>query len=306
MRAQFLHAEGCAFVDRPPVAEGVAPSALAQLADYGAEHRVDFVALAGGLAAGPELSAAAFEDAYRALSRLRALRIPVFAVEGRQDRRPSTAHGLRDVLRHLDLLRDLDAQVLKGAVTPARWDAATRRGCFADVGRVRVYGVRFYGQAAGVVLRELLLAIPFVEAQEIDYTVALLHLGPCFDLGDEQLRRLAEMVDYLAVGGLARHARGEGKVYAVGVPPGAAVGPGFFHVAIDTQSPQRHQVKFVHLRGGADATEPAQQQRLPLFAEVLGDGPVAELQQAALAEEPPEAILARIEVSLRHLREGAA
>ncbi len=302
MRSQFLQAESCALASgSEEPGNGETPSSFTQLIDYAIEQRVDFLALAGNLFSSWEPPARAFEDVYLGLSRLKALNIPVFAVEGRRDQRPAGAgHGFRDVLRGLDLLRDLDVMVEERKLSLLRVDPTTKRGSYADVGRVRIYGVRFYGRALEPVLREVAAALPFVDAREVDYSVALLHVDPRWDLATSEVSRVAAGVDYLALGGFGKPAQDLEKVFALDLHPVSGSSPGFFHVSIDTFGSIKHSMRFVPYRESASppAEPTAGAHTMPGFQQTLGDGLAADLQRLALQRDTPEQLVALIRDSL--------
>jgi DNA repair exonuclease SbcCD nuclease subunit len=217
LRATFVHtADNHLGYEQYGVKERFNDFARAFLAvvDDAIARKADCFIVAGDLFNKRAIDAMTLMQAQEALQRLKSAGIPAIAIEGNHDR-----SYYRDGVSWLQflcwqgLLHLLNPLVREGIPEVTPWDAATMRGAYVDLygGRLRVYGLPWYGASTGRIMEgfagELAAVRPREQAEGVQYRLLLMHTGvegivpqmhglPTY----EQFQPLRGLVDYVALG----------------------------------------------------------------------------------------------------------
>jgi DNA repair exonuclease SbcCD nuclease subunit len=241
--------------------------AFLSVVDGAIARQADFFVVAGDLFNKRAIDAQTLMQAQTGLERLRAAGIPAIAIEGNHDR-----SYYRDGVSWLQfmcwqkLLYLLSPQVVDGVPDLAPWDEQTMRGAYVDLkgGRVRVYGLPWYGASTPKVMEGFARALEANRATEdaagVEYRVLLMHTGlegivpmmhglPTY----EQFLPLRPLVDYVGLGHVHKQYERDGWLYNPGSTEtwGAeesAWDRGYYVVNADTNTPEgepRHAVEHV-------------------------------------------------------------
>jgi DNA repair protein SbcD/Mre11 len=193
-------------------------------------RQADFFVVSGDLFNKRSIDALTLIQAQQALQRLRDAGIAAIAIEGNHDR-----SFYRDGVSWLQflgwqkLLYLLNPTVREGVPEIAPWDPVTLRGAYVDLkeGRLRVYGLPWYGASTARVMesfaRELAAARADEEAAGVEYRVLLMHTGldgivpmmhglPSY----EQFQPLRGLIDYVALGHVHKAYERDGWLYNPG------------------------------------------------------------------------------------------
>ncbi|RLG27251.1 exonuclease SbcCD subunit D [Methanosarcinales archaeon] len=209
--------------------------------EYGLEHDVDFILIAGDLFEKRNINAPTYLQAYRVLSWLQGEcksrgrePIPVIVIEGNHD---LAYHRDRN-----SWLQILDSQGLLRLLKSSHIDGL--RLDYVDVGGCRIFGVEYLGAF-------ILQSIPLI-GEEIDkinndsdrFTILMMHFGMegrarseiAGEIPYNTLLQLRECVDYLALGHYHTRYEYDGWVYNGGSPETLSLNEygiekGFYHVA---------------------------------------------------------------------------
>lgn len=186
------------------------------IVDDAIARQADLFLVAGDLFNKRAIDARTLMQAQAALQKLRDAGIPAVAIEGNHDR-----SFYRDGISWLDflcwqgLLRLLNPVIEDGVPQLAPWDQETMRGAYYDLlrddGRLRVYGLPWYGASTARVLETFARQLAAVRAEEdaagVCYRVLLLHSGvegivPALHglPTRAQFEPLRGLVDYVALG----------------------------------------------------------------------------------------------------------
>lgn len=240
--------------------------AFLHIVDQAVSERVEFVVFAGDLFHKRTIDPPALIQAIEGLDRLKEAGIPVAAVEGNHER----AH-YRDVFSWMEFLADRGYLVLlnpssfnEGVPVLTEWDGEV--GAYLDLtpdgdvtgGRVRIYGLKYYGASTGRVVDGLVKALAGQDHKGIDYVILMMHAGlegvlPQYSatLSHSQIAPLREYVDYLALGHIHKPFEREGWVYNPGSPEtcgfdeAAWTDRGYYLVDVDTGKSPKHSTRLI-------------------------------------------------------------
>ncbi|MGH2519970.1 MAG: hypothetical protein ACRDF8_09225 [Chloroflexota bacterium] len=250
MRTSFLHAAGPRLGGDPP-AEGdgtvSGSGAFNFMVDFAIEQRSTFVLFSGNLLAGPDATPAVLQLLLGGLNRLKAKGIEILAIEGQAERR-AAAGGLswHRVLSQDGLLSVLDAPIARGHLDLPAWSRPRAEGSYIDLGRVRVFGLHYYGAMTGPLLADLADAMSRLDNREADFRVLLLQArlehfaGPGGHLPLSDLLQVKRHLHYVALGGCDSRYEVDGWAYN----PGSQ---GLYQVMVDTAVEPRHVARYVAL-----------------------------------------------------------
>ncbi len=227
--------------------------------DEAVQRRVDFVVIAGDLFNKRAIDAQTLIHAMEGLKKLKALGIPVVAIEGNHDRsyyRDGTSW--LQFLCYQEYLVLLAPRMRDGAPELSHWQKETMLGSYIDLvgGRVRVYGLPWQGAATLRSMDGLVQAMTAARAEEeaagIEYRLLMMHTGvegivprvqglPTMS----QFQPLRNCVDYLALGHIHKPYEFDGWMYNPGstetwsAEESAWEGRGYYFVEIDTDEPEK-------------------------------------------------------------------
>jgi len=249
VRTSFLHAAGPRLGGDPPAeGDGAVSSSAAFnfVVDFAIEQRSAFVVFSGDLLAGADANAAVLQLLLSGLNRLKAKGIEALAIEGQAERRPEDG-GLswHRMLSQDGLLSVLDAAVSRGHLDLPAWNRQRAEGSYIDLGRVRVFGLHYYGAMTGLLLAELADAMARLDNREADFRVLLLQArlehfaGPtAHHLPLSDLLQVKRPLHYVALGGCDSRYEADGWAYN----PGSQ---GLYQVMVDTAVEPRHVARYV-------------------------------------------------------------
>jgi hypothetical protein len=261
VRTSFLHLADTRLGFRDPADPTVFEQVAKQFrfaVDYAIEQRAAFVVFSGNLFDGPRLDPDSLQIALRGLEQLAEKNISAIAVRGQRD--VSHQPGVMtwyDMLSQENLLASLEVGLGDGHLTLRKWDRRDGSGSYVDLGRCRVFGLRYYGSMSGRLVQALAKSVAALDNREMDFRVVLLHgllehfgdvFGPKLSYSDVlMLRRHA---DYVALGGCDSSYEAEGWVYNPGPN-------GFYHVSVDTAVQPKHHARYVAYPSGLTISRPA-------------------------------------------------
>ncbi|MFW6135802.1 MAG: metallophosphoesterase family protein [Chloroflexota bacterium] len=193
--------------------------------DEALDQQVDFVLLAGDLFHKRKVDPLAMRVAIQGLQALRDAGVPVLAVEGNHER--SYYRNQYTWIEFLDAMgyfRLLDPRFEAGRAVLE--PCGEERGAYADLpGRVRVYGLRYYGASTGRVFGMFAEALKETDHSDVDFTILMAHAGVedqlphyCGTLKYNALAPLRGHVDYLALGHIHKPYQLDGWIYNPGSP----------------------------------------------------------------------------------------
>ena len=249
MRTSFLHLADTRLGFRDPADPSVFEQVAKQFrfaVDYALDQRVAFVVFSGNLFDSPDLDPDALQVVLRGLERLAEKNVTAVAIQGQRDGRfqPGVLSWYQ-MLSQENLLATLDVSLGEGQMALRRWERRDGSGSYVDMGRCRVFGLRYYGSMTGPLLQALAKAVAALDNREMDFRIVLLHgqlehfsdeLGPKLSYSD--LLMLRRQIDYAAVGGCDTTYEAEGWVFNPGPN-------GFYHVAVDTAVEPKHHARYV-------------------------------------------------------------
>jgi exonuclease SbcD len=234
--------------------------AFLYIVDQAISEQVDFVVLGGDLFQKRAIDPPTLIQAVEGLGRLKEAGIPVAAVEGNHER----AH-YRDVFSWMDFLADRDYLALlnpisftEGVPILTAWDGT--QGAYLDLtpsrdpteGRVRIYGLKYYGASTPRVVEGLVQALADMDHSNIDYVILVMHAGledvlPRYSatLTYSQIAPLNDYVNYLALGHIHKPFEREGWIYNPGSPETCGMDEaawpdrGYYLVEVNTLPPAR-------------------------------------------------------------------
>ncbi len=268
MRASFVHtADNHLGYEQYGVKERFNDFAHAFFAvvDDAIQRQADFFVIAGDLFNKRAIDALTLIQAQQALERLRDAGIPAIAIEGNHDR-----SYYRDGVSWLQflcwegLLRLLNPAVHDAVPELAPWDQQTMRGAYVDLkgGKLRVYGLPWYGAGTARVMEQLANELRRVRVDEtaagVEYRVLLLHSGVDGMLPQlhglptrQQFEPLRGLIDYIALGHVHKPYAIDDWLYNPGSTEtwGAeesAWERGYYYVEVDTDGPEtqlRHRAQ---------------------------------------------------------------
>jgi len=229
--------------------------AFLYIVDQAVAQRADFVIFGGDLFQKRAIDPPTLNQAMEGLSRLKEAGIPVVAVEGNHEQ----AH-YRDVYSWMEFLADRGYLALlnpisfkEGVPLLSAWDG--RAGAYLDLvgGKVRVYGVKYYGASTGRVVEGLVKALADMDHGHVEYVVLVMHAGlegvlPQYSatLTYDQLVPLRASIDYLALGHIHKPFEREEWIYNPGSPETCSIDEaawlerGYYWVEVDTTPAPAH------------------------------------------------------------------
>jgi hypothetical protein len=309
MRTTFLHLADTALGYRdagdPGVFERVAKQ-FGYAVNYAIEQRTAFVVFSGNLFHAADVEPDTFQVVLRGLRHLAEKNVSAIAVSGRHDRRPLTqTMSWHDMLAQEGLLLALDPEVGENQLSLTRWDRRGGMGAYADLGRCRVFGMRYFGSMSSTLLQAFASGVAGVDNREADFRIALLHgalehyadvLAPKFSYSDVLMLR--RHVDYVALGGCDHTYETEGWVYNPGPN-------GFYHVTVDTAVQPKHHARYVAYPSAMAVTRPAQE-HAPLAGEVFEERLMQQLVESGTAASGNSGALRIVMDSMRRHDDPAA
>jgi DNA repair exonuclease SbcCD nuclease subunit len=205
--------------------------AFLNLVDEALHREVAFVLLAGDLFEKRTVDPLAMRVAIEGFQRLREAQIPVLAVEGNHEKAYyRDQYSWMEFLDGLGYLRLLSPRFDEGraVLTPHGDDG----GAYVDLplpseeggGVVRVYGLKYYGASINRALEAFGQALPQVDADDVRYTILMLHAGLEGQLAHtgrltyNALAPLRDAVDYVALGHIHKPYEVEDWIYNPGSP----------------------------------------------------------------------------------------
>ena len=240
--------------------------AFLHIVEQAISEQVDFVILGGDLFQKRAIDPPTLIQAIEGLSRLKEAGIPVAAVEGNHER----AH-YRAVFSWMDFLADRGYLILltptsfkDGVPVLTPWDG--EGGAYMDLtpsgdpagGRVRIYGVKYYGASTDRVVEGLVKVLADMDRSGLEYVILVMHAGlegvlPHYSatLTHSQIAPLHDYVDYLALGHIHKPFEREGWIYNPGSPETCAVDEaawserGYYLVEVDTSQIPKHVARLV-------------------------------------------------------------
>lgn len=235
-----------------------------RLAHWASEHRdqVSMVLVAGDLFNRYNVDPRTYSQARAGLRILKQAGIPVLDVEGNHDRfrryRSTTWHEVLAGERLLYLLDVQDFEAEGGDQFRCRLQPVSSDTCFGsylDLDGVRVVGMRYLGASTPRAVEALARALDDLPRGGIEYTILMLHAGlegviPQMnaELKESDLAMLEGRVDYLALGHIHKQYTHSTWVFNPGSldtwrADEAHWPHGFYHVTVDTATPEKHRVE---------------------------------------------------------------
>jgi|SRR5713226_7903913 len=272
MRTSFLHLADTRLGYRDPNDPAVFEQVASQFrfaVDFAVDQRASFVVFSGDLFDSPGFEPDTLRVALRGLSKLAEKNIGAIAIRGRSDTggEPGVMTW-HDMLAQEGLLAALDVGIGDGQLELHRWERREGRGSYLDLGRCRVFGLRYFGSMTSSMLPALSKAVAALDNRETDFRLVLLHtplehlsaaFGPKLAYSDVLMLR--RQVDYVALGGSDSSYEAEGWVYN----PGPS---GFLHVTVDTAVRPKHAARHVPYPAALLAPRPAAPAQSPTRREL--------------------------------------
>jgi DNA repair exonuclease SbcCD nuclease subunit len=198
--------------------------AFLHIGEQAIEQKVDFLLIAGDLFEKRTVDPLAMRVTIEGLRMLDEAKIPVIAVEGNHERAHyRDQYSWVDFLDGLGYLYLLNPRFVNGRAVLEPY--GEEGGAYLDLpGGVRVYGIKYYGASTGKVFG--LFAEALVEVDDDDdvqFTILMAHAGlegqlPRYSgtLTHNDLARLREQIDYLALGHIHKPYAVDGWIYNPG------------------------------------------------------------------------------------------
>jgi len=213
------------------------------IAGYAIEKNVDFFSIAGDLFNKRNINAATLMQATSVLNKLKDANIPVIAIEGNHDKafrydKMSWMHYLQEN----ELIILLKPQFDAGKIKITEWNPENKTGMYIDIGKIRIYGLGYFGAYGGHYLKQLSKILP--DSRE-HFAVLMFHSGWSKPRGVmfgrvtiTELKSVRKKIDYMAMGHWHIQAEYDDWAYIPGAPeyynlvePGDK--KGFYHVSVD-------------------------------------------------------------------------
>jgi len=179
---------------------------------YAVDEKVDFVLMCGDFFHKRSIPPETMNYAVEGLQLLKDNRIPVITIEGNHDQKHTDSEysWLRS-LADWKLLYLLEPEPTDGEIVLSKWDEATSRGGFLDIGAARIFGSHWYGASANWAIPELTRAVK-ANRREGAFHIVMLHTDvegheshpiPAPSIGS--LNELRDAADYVALGHTHKH-----------------------------------------------------------------------------------------------------
>jgi|Deesub1362B_J571_1020462.scaffolds.fasta_scaffold00013_151 DNA repair exonuclease SbcCD nuclease subunit len=217
--------------------------AFNKVVNYAIENNVDFFLISGDLFNKRNINPKTLIQATAILRRLKESGIPVIAIEGNHDR---ALYG--DKLSWMNYLSKegyihlLNVKIEESGVKLNPWNERSRSGGYVEIGDVRIIGIRYYGASTSKVLE--MVEDELRALRDGKFTILMLHAGmerymPYAEggLGYDQLSKIRNFVDYVALGHIHKHYEVGGWIFNPGSLENwnsQEVGwrKGFFHIKL--------------------------------------------------------------------------
>ncbi|HXF43623.1 MAG TPA: DNA repair exonuclease [Pyrinomonadaceae bacterium] len=208
---KFLHIAdvhlGCTRYNLSESAEDFFRSWVDVLERYAIRPAVDFVLIAGDFFHKRNLTPEAMNHAFVGLDKLRSCHIPVVAIEGNHDQRPTDQkESWLRTLSKWQLLNLLETESREGKVTHRPFDNESRLGGYIDINRARIFGCSWYGAMLDRALTSIADSIKQNSRQDA-FQILLLHTDvegyqrhPSPGLSLAKLQSLKGLVHYIGLG----------------------------------------------------------------------------------------------------------
>jgi exonuclease SbcD len=222
------------------------------------ERHVDFVVIAGDLFNKRAIDAQTLMQAQDALKMLQEAGIPAVAIEGNHDRayyREGTSW--LQFLAWEGLLRLLDPMWSGGTLVLTPWHEKALHAGYIDFhgGRLRVYGLPWYGASTARMIEGLAAALRAVRTAEdeagVEYRLLVLHTGLEGEVPQmhglptwAQFQPLRSLVDYVALGHVHKPYEKENWLFNPGSTETwsaeeTAWDRGYYYVTVDTEAARK-------------------------------------------------------------------
>lgn len=224
---KFLHIAdvhlGCTRYQLPESPRDFFDAWMDVLRRYGIEERVDFLLMCGDFFHKKTVPPETMNYAVEGLTMMQRAGIPVIAIEGNHDQRPTDNEfsWLRSLSRWglVKLLEPTRVEMSRPDETGAKgttlayeaWDDATRRGGYVDIGRARIFGSDWYGASGNQAIPMLTRAIQ-ENRRDDAFHILMLHtdveghqVHPIPALTLDALNRLKSAVEYVGLGHTHKH-----------------------------------------------------------------------------------------------------
>jgi exonuclease SbcD len=229
--------------------------ALIDILDDASRRKVDCVLIAGDLFNKRAIDARTLTLAFETLQTLKEQGIPVIAIEGNHDR-SYYRDGMSwlKFLARQKLLYLLNPVMREGTPVLAPWNHQSLLGAYVDLldGRLRVYGLPWFGASTGRVVESFAGVLNRARAEEerqgVEYRILLMHTGVDGIVPQlhglptrAQLEPLHGLVDYLALGHVHKPYEMDGWIYNPGstetcsAEEAAWEDRGYYHVEVNTE-----------------------------------------------------------------------
>ncbi len=179
---------------------------------FAIEELVDFVVIAGDFFHKKSVPPETMDYAVEGLTRLRDAEIPVVAIEGNHDQRPTdTPFSWLRSLAKWGLVHLLEPTTRDGKLFYEPWDGTAKCGGFIDIGRARIFGSDWYGASGNWAIPILTESIKN-NRRDGAFHLLMLHtdveghqVHPIPALSVTALAELKSAVDYVALGHTHQH-----------------------------------------------------------------------------------------------------
>lgn len=213
---KFLHIAdvhlGCTRYQLPESPRDFFEAWLDVLQRYGVEERVDFVIMCGDFFHKKSVPPETMNYAVEGLTTMRDAGIPVIAIEGNHDQKPTDNEfsWLRS-LSSWGLLKLLEPISNEGSMSYEPWNETTKKGGYIDIGRARIFGSDWYGASGNWAIPMLTAAIK-QNRRDGAFHILMLHtdveghqVHPIPALSLDALKELKTAVEYVGLGHTHKH-----------------------------------------------------------------------------------------------------
>lgn len=213
---KFLHIAdvhlGCTRYQLPESPRDFFEAWIDVLQRYGVEERVDFVIMCGDFFHKKAVPPETMNYAVEGLTMMRDAGIPVIAIEGNHDQKPTDNEfsWLRS-LSSWGLLKLLEPISNEGSMSYEPWNETTKRGGYIDIGRARIFGSDWYGASGNWAIPMLTAAIK-QNRRDGAFHILMLHtdveghqVHPIPALSLDALKELKTAVEYVGLGHTHKH-----------------------------------------------------------------------------------------------------
>jgi exonuclease SbcD len=230
---KFLHIAdvhlGCTRYQLPESPRDFYDAWVDVLRKYAIAEQVDFVITCGDFFHKKSVPPETMNYAFEGLTMMQEAGIPVIAIEGNHDQRPTDNEfsWLRSLSKWglVKLLEPTRVEAVneKGVtLTYEPWDESARRGGYIDIERCRIFGSDWYGASGNVAIPMLTRAIK-ANRRDGAFHILMLHtdveghqVHPIPALSVDALNQLKTAVEYVGLGHTHRHYEIDGWAFNPG------------------------------------------------------------------------------------------